>query len=414
MSLHLVEVQPRKLDDYAADAGDEAVDHLRAAAEPLRGLRVLHVNSTSYGGGVAELLSTQVPLLTDLGIEAGWAVIDGSDEFFAVTKAMHNGLQGMDVGWTSGMESVYWERMRANALSFPEGYDVVLIHDPQPLGILRVLEDEGRREGTWTWRCHIDLSQPNDGVRGFIEPIANRYDQVIFTLEEFAQAGIIDPDLWFIPPSIDPTTDKNRQLPAGVVPEVLHRYDLDPERPLVVQVSRFDPWKDPIGVIDAYRTAREQVPGLQLVMAGAMASDDPEGQEYLQRTVHHAANDPGIRLLTDADGVGHPEVNAFQTAADVVIQKSIREGFGLVVAEALWKGAPVIGGNVGGIRIQIVDGETGYLVDSAADCGARLIELLRDPALRRRMGDTGREWIRRRFLCLREVEDHVRLFASLA
>jgi trehalose synthase len=413
MVLQFVEVQPRKLDDYAADAGDEAVEQLRAAAEPLRGLRLLHVNSTSYGGGVAELLATHVPLLNDLGIETSWAVIEGSDEFFAVTKAMHNGLQGMDVGWTSGMETIYWERMRANALTFPEGYDVVLMHDPQPLGILRVLQDEGWSEGKWAWRCHIDLSQPNDGVRGFIEPIANLYDQVIFTLEEFAQAGIIDPGLSFIPPSIDPTTDKNRQLPAGVVAEVLRRYGVDPEHPLVVQVSRFDPWKDPIGVIDAYRTAREQVPGLQLVMAGAMAGDDPEGQEYLHRTVNHAANDPGIKLLTDADGVGHVEINALQTAADVVIQKSLREGFGLVVAEALWKGAPVIGGNVGGIRIQIVDGETGYLVDTPADCARRLIELLRDPALRRRMGDTGREWIRRRFLCLREIEDHVRLFASL-
>ncbi|HEV8565439.1 MAG TPA: glycosyltransferase [Actinomycetota bacterium] len=413
MVLHEIEVQPRKLDDYARDAGDEAVDQLRAAAEPLRGLRLLHVNSTAQGGGVAELLWTHVPLTTDLGIETVWAVIDGSEEFFAVTKAMHNGLQGMDVGWTSGMETIYWERMRANALTFPEGYDVVLIHDPQPLGILRVLEDERRREGKWMWRCHIDLSQPNDGVRAFIEPIANLYDQVVYTLEEFAQAGIIDPALAFIPPSIDPTSDKNRLLPAGVVAEVLRRYGVDPERPLVVQVSRFDPWKDPLGVIDAYRAAREHVPGLQLVMAGAMAGDDPEGQEYLHRTLNHAANDPGIKLLTDADGVGHVEVNALQTAADVVIQKSIREGFGLVVSEAMWKGAPVVGANVGGIRIQIVDGETGYLADSTADCAARLVELLHDPALRRRMGDTGREWVRRRFLCLREIEEHLRLFTLL-
>jgi trehalose synthase len=413
MAVHEVEVQPRKLDEYAQYAGDEAVDRLRAAAEPLRGLRLLNVNSTAQGGGVAELLSTQVPLLRDLGIEAGWGVIDGSADFFAVTKGIHNGLQGMDVGWTSGMENIYWERMRANALTFPEGYDVVLIHDPQPLGILRVLEDEGRREGKWVWRCHVDLSMPDAGVRAFVEPIANRYDEVIFTLEEFAQAGIIDPVLAFIPPAIDPASDKNRPLPAGVVTEVLRRYGVDPERPLVVQVSRFDPWKDPLGVIDAYRVAREQVPGLQLVMAGAMAGDDPEGQEYLHRTRNHAANDPGIKLLTDADGVGHAEVNALQTAADVVVQKSLREGFGLVVAEAMWKGAPVVGGNAGGIRIQIVDGETGFLVDNVADCGARLAELLRDPAMRRRMGDTGREWVRRRFLCLREIEDHVRLFASL-
>ena len=413
MTLTTVEVAPRKLDDYVHDAGEEAVEQLRAAAEPLRGLRFLQVNSTAHGGGVAELLATHVALLNDLGIETTWAVIEGSDPFFAVTKAMHNGMQGMDVRWTSGMETVYWERMRANAADLPDGFDVVLVHDPQPAGILTVLEEDGRRDGTWLWRCHIDLSRPNGGVRAFLEPIANRYDAAIFTLEEFAQAGIADPRLAFIHPSIDPTTDKNRPLPPDVVAEVVARYGIDPERPLVVQISRFDPWKDPLGVIDAYRLARQEVPGLQLVMAGAMAADDPEGQEYLHRTMNHAANDPGITLLTDADGVGHVEVNAFQTEADVVVQKSTREGFGLVVAEAMWKGAPVIGGNVGGIRIQVVDGETGYLVGSAEACAARLVELLRDPVLRRRMGDVGREWVRRRFLSLRELEDHLKLLAAL-
>lgn len=413
MTLTTVEVQPRKLDDYAQDAGDEAVERLRAAAEPLRGLRLLQVNSTSFGGGVAELLTTHVPLLNDLGIETTWAVIEGSEAFFGVTKAIHNGLQGMDVGWTSGMEAVYREQMRLNADAFPEGYDVVLIHDPQPAGLIVALEEDGRREGTWLWRCHIDLSHPNGGVRSFLEPIANRYDAAIFTLQEFAQAGIADPRLAFIPPSIDPTTDKNRSLPADQVTEVLRRYDVDPEKPLVVQVSRFDPWKDPVGVVDAYRLARKQVPGLQLVMAGSMAADDPEGEEYLHRTMNHAGNDPGIRLLTEADGVGHIEVNAFQTAADVVVQKSTREGFGLVVAEAMWKGAPVVGGNVGGIRIQIVNGETGYLVDSPEECAERLVDLLHDPELRRRMGETGREWVRRRFLAPRELHDHLGLLTSL-
>jgi trehalose synthase len=413
VTLTTVEVQPRKLDDYAHDAGEEAVERLRAAAEPFQGLRLLQVNSTAYGGGVAELLATHVPLLNDLGIETTWVVLEGSEEFFAVTKAMHNGLQGMDVGWTSGMETIYWERMRANAESFPDGFDAVLVHDPQPVGLVGVLEEDGRREGTWLWRCHIDLSHPDSGVRSFIEPMANRYDAAIFTLEEFAQAGIADPRLAFIHPSIDPTTDKNRLLPPETVAEVLRRYQIDPERPLVVQISRFDPWKDPVGVIDAYRAARHHVPGLQLVMAGSMAADDPEGAEYLRRTINHGGNDPGVKLLTDADGVGPIEVNAFQTAADVVVQKSTREGFGLVVAEAMWKGASVVGGNVGGIRIQVVDGETGFLVDSPEECADRLVELLHDPALRRRMGETGREWIRRRFLSPRELEDHLGLLNAL-
>ncbi|MBI3648054.1 MAG: glycosyltransferase [Actinobacteria bacterium] len=411
MTLPTVQVPPRKLAAYAPDAGEDAVERLRAAAEPLRGMRLLQVNSTGYGGGVAELLTTHVPLLNDLGIDTTWAVIEGSDDFFTVTKTVHNGLQGMDVAWTPEMESVYLERVRANAAAFDGSWDLVLIHDPQPAALLAELGD--RSAGRWTWRCHIDLSAPNERVWSFFEPMVNRYDAAIFTLEAFAQPGVTQPRLAFIPPSIDPTTEKNHPLSGREVLAVLARYGVDPSRPLAVQISRFDPWKDPIGVIDAYRLARRTVPDLQLVMAGSMAADDPEGQEYLRRTASYAGEDPGLRLLTDADGVGHLEVNAFQRAADVVIQKSTREGFGLVVSEGMWKGKPVVGGAVGGIRLQVVDGETGYLVDSAEACADRLSALLLDPGLRARMGDAGRERVRDRFLSLRELEDHLRLFASL-
>ncbi len=411
--LPIVDVAPKRLSDYIADAGEEAVQRLRDAAEPLRGARILQVNSTSYGGGVAELLATHIPLLRDLGIDASWAVIEGSDEFFAVTKAVHNGLQGMDVEWTPHMQDVYWERVRANAAAFDGTYDHVLIHDPQPAGSLEVLEEMGRRSGKWTWRIHIDLSNTNERVWSFFEPIINRYDATIFTLEEFVQAGVKGPRVALIPPSIDPTSEKNRELPAAIVAETLARYGVDPDRPLAVQISRFDPWKDPLGVIDAYRIAREEVPGLQLVMAGSMASDDPEGMEYLEKTLAHAGHDREVHLLTDADGVGHVEVNAFQQAADVIVQKSTREGFGLVVAEGMWKRKPVIGGNVGGIRLQISEGETGFLVEGADECGKRLSELLLDPALAARMGDAGRDRVRERFLSLRELEDHLKLFASL-
>jgi trehalose synthase len=413
--LRTVEVPARRVDDFAADAGEEAVEALRAAAEPFRGARILQVNSTAYGGGVAELLVTHVALLQDLGIDAQWAVIEGSEEFFHVTKSVHNGLQGMAVEWSDHMESVYWERVRANAETFdPTGWDHLFIHDPQPAGILPLLEERGARRGCWTWRCHIDVSRPHPPVWEFFEPMVNRYDAAVFTMEAFVQPGLAGPALAFVPPSIDPTTEKNRPVYPSMVDEVLHRYHVDPNRPLAVQISRFDPWKDPLGVIDAYRLAREEVPGLQLVMAGSMAADDPEGMEYLTQTRVHAGPDPDIHLLTDAEGVLAPEVNALQQGADVVIQKSTREGFGLVVTEGMWKRRPVIGGNVGGITLQIEDGVSGFLVDSPAQCAARLVELLRDPVLSTEMGEAARLRVRDRFLSLREVGDYLRVFGEVA
>ena len=412
--LRTVDVPARRLDDYAADAGEEALERLRAAAEPLRGSRILQVNSTSYGGGVAELLVSHVPLMQDLGIDARWAVLEGSDDFFQVTKAVHNGLQGMAVEWTPAMEEIYWERVRANAADLDaEAWDHLFIHDPQPAGILPVLEETGARTGCWTWRCHIDASRPHPPVWDFFEPMVNRYDAAVFTMETFAQPGVTGPRLDFVPPSIDPTSEKNRPVDDGVVHEVLRRYHVDPDRPLAVQVSRFDPWKDPLGVIDAFLTARDQVPGLQLVMAGAMAADDPEGMEYLTLTRVHAGPDPDIHLLTDAEGVLAPEVNAFQQGADVVIQKSTREGFGLVVAEGMWKRRPVIGGNVGGITLQIEDGVNGFLVDSPDACAARLVELMNDPSLRDHMGKAAKERVRERFLSLREIQDYLELFTAI-
>nr|MBA3691588.1 glycosyltransferase [Actinomycetota bacterium] len=293
-------------------------------------------------------------------------------------------------------------------------WDHLFIHDPQPVGILPTLEEGDRRAGCWTWRCHIDVSRPHPPVWEFFEPMVNRFDAAIFTMEDFAQPGVSGPRLAFVSPSIDPTSAKNRPVTRATVAKVLRRYRVDADRPLVVQVSRFDPWKDPLGVIDAFRLAREEVAGLQLVMAGSMASDDPEGMEYLARTHAHAGADPDIHLLTDAEGVLAPEVNAFQHAADVVIQKSTREGFGLVVAEGMWKRRPVIGGRVGGITLQIEDGVSGYLVDSADACAARLVELLGDPALRDRMGKAARRRVRAHFLSLRELEDYLMVFRQVA
>ncbi|MBI2238509.1 MAG: glycosyltransferase [Actinobacteria bacterium] len=406
-------LQPKHLDDYVEPAGEKAVERLREAARLLAGARVLHVNSTAYGGGVAELLHTQLPLLNDLGLEATWALMAGTDDYCNVTKYVHNGLQGAKVPWTKHMRETYWERIYDNARRLTDGFDYVFVHDPQPAALLQVLADEGRRTGKWLWRCHIDLSGPFRPVWSFFEPIVNAYDAAIFTVEDFVQPGVTGPKLAFIPPSIDPLSTKNCPISDETIREVLHGYGIDGGRPILTQVSRFDPWKDPLGVIDAYRMARKEFPDLQLVMVGSLAHDDPEGMTYLNLTEEHRDGDPDIHLLTNLQDVGNLEVNALQRASDVVVQKSLREGFGLVVAEGMWKEKPVIGANVGGIRLQIEDGVTGFLVDSVESCAERVVELLSDPGLGKRLGRAARERVRERFLTLRELEDDLRLMASL-
>jgi trehalose synthase len=404
----------KHVEGYLDAAGAEALESVREAARPFQGARVLHLNTTSFGGGVAELLHAQLPLLRDLGVEAEWALVHGSEEFFHVTKAVHNALQGADVAWTEQMREVYRERIRDNAGLLTDSFDFVFVHDPQPAGILAALEEEGRRRGRWLWRCHIDLSSPFEPVWAFFRQLVDRFDAAIFTMDDFAQPGLDRPVLAFIPPSIDPLSNKNNDVTPDMFLGIVQHHGIDIDRPLMTQVSRFDPWKDPLGVVDAYRLVRSVVPGLQLLMVGSMADDDPEGAHYLELTRAHAGSDPDVHLLTNLDGIGDLEVNAFQRASDVVVQKSIREGFGLVVAEGMWKGKPVIGGNVGGIRLQIEDGRTGFLVDSVEACADRTTALLRDPDLRERLGEAARERVRERFLVLREIEDYLRLMAKVA
>jgi trehalose synthase len=406
-----------RLGDYANAAGEDAVDRLRKLAEPLRGARVLNVNSTAFGGGVAELLHTQVGMMRDLGIEADWQLLQGSDDFFAVTKAVHNGMQGMDVEWTEEMRRTYMDCVRKNSLELDTTYDYYFIHDPQPCALLAILEEAGtatRPGGRWIWRCHIDTSAPKHDVWDFFTPFVNRYDAAVFTMKDYAGDGIDGPQTAFIPPTIDPLSMKNVAFDPATSAAVLRQYGVDQERPIATQVSRFDPWKDPNGVVDAYRLARQEIPELQLLMVGSMASDDPEGAEFLEATRRHAGDDPDVHLLTNLDQVGSLEVNAFQRSSSVILQKSIREGFGLTVSEGMWKQKPVIGGNVGGIRLQIEDGSSGFLVDSVEQCAQRMVELLGDGDLSRGMGRAAAERVRENFLSLREVEDYCRLMASLA
>ncbi len=413
--LERVPLLEKDLAEYAEIVGTDTIDRLHALAEPVRGRRVLHVNATAYGGGVAELLATHVPLLRSLGVEADWQVIHGSDEFFAITKSVHNALQGAEVPWTAEMQRVYLEKALDNALLLEGSWDVVVVHDPQPAA-LRTFVGEGPApdgDTRWVWRCHIDLTDADPHVWEFFRPHVERYDASVWTMPAFVPASLAMERVVIAPPCIDPLSVKNLELPAPFVREICKQYGLDPARPIVCQVSRYDPWKDPIGVIEAYRIARAEVPEAQLLLAGSMATDDPEGFQVWEQVTEARGGDRDIHLLSNIQQVGNVQINAFQRAAAVVVQKSLREGFGLTVSEALWKGRPVIGGRAGGIVLQVRDGENGYLVDDVEACAARMVELLRAPDRADEMGARGREHVRANFLCTRELEDWLRLLGEL-
>ena len=410
-----VPTTPKSLEDYRQIIGDERTEEILALADSIKGARVLHVNATAFGGGVAEILATMVPLMNDIGLHADWQVIKGADEFFNITKAMHNSLQGMYYDWTPAARDIWLQYNALNADLFDDSYDYVIIHDPQPAAVLSFLdEQQGSHKGKWIWRCHIDLTDAQVQVWDLLRPYVERYDAAIFTLPDYVKEDLTGPSIYSVPPAIDPLSPKNVDLPIETVNGILERYAVDPTRPMVTQISRFDPWKDPLGVIDVYRNAKIDFPELQLVMIASMASDDPEGWDWYERTVRRAGEDFDIHILSNLNGVGNLEVNAFQRAARVVIQKSVREGFGLVVSEALWKGRPVVAGNVGGIPLQIVNEQTGYLVNTAEECSERLLHLLHNREEADRMGAEGIEFVRDKFLTTRYLRDYLNIFRDLA
>ena len=406
---------PKSLDDYRPIIGDDKIEEIRELARALKGARVLHVNATAFGGGVAEILGTLVPLMNDVGLETDWQVIRGADEFFKVTKAMHNSLQGMYVPWSPEMFDIWRKYNALNAELLDESYDFVVIHDPQPAGILHLLRqyDPQAVEGRWIWRCHIDLTSAQPDVWDFLRPFVDEHDAAIFTLRGYVKEDLRRPEIAVIPPSIDPLSPKNGDMAIETVADILQEYKVDIHRPMICQVSRFDPWKDPLGVIDVYRMVKHHIRDLQLVMVASMASDDPEGWSYFERTARRAGEDEDIHLLSNLNGVGNSEVNAFQRAATVVLQKSIREGFGLVVSEALWKGRPVVAGNVGGIPLQVDSGKTGYLIDTTEECAQKVLYLLKHPKIATAMGARGREHVRENFLITRNLRDYLKLFTQV-
>ena len=408
--LQTVDIGPRSLQAYRGVAPERILDDLETLAGGLGGLRVLHLNATPYGGGVSELLRSGVPLLNDLGLVADWKIISGDDHFFRVTKAVHNGLQGAGGGLTGEERSVFQANTERNAALLEERYDVVFVHDPQPAGVLRF---RGRDDAAWVWRCHIDTSNPNPEVWGFVSGYLEGYDAAIFTMEEFVPPDLPIDRVEIVPPAIDPLSPKNMPLPKESAREVLAWIGIEPDRPLVTQISRFDPWKDPLGVIAAYRLARQEVPGLRLALVGSMALDDPEGWDVYREIRAASEVDPLIHVFTNLTGVGNIEVNAFQRLADVVVQKSIREGFGLVVSEALWKGTPVVAGRAGGIPLQMRDGDGGYLVDGVEECAGAMVRLLDDPAEAAELGLRGQERVREHFLHPRLLLNELSLMSDL-
>ena len=409
--LQEINLGSKSLADYTHIVGRPLVEEIRALAEPLQGKQVLHLSATAFGGGVSEILYTLVPLMRDVGIDAHWQVILGREEFFNVTKLMHNSLQGAPEGLSDEMKETYDRYNHLNAMGMEGDWDVVVVHDPQP-ALMRSYAPENAKK--WVWRCHIDMSEPNPDTLDVILPHISEYDASFWHQPAYVPAAMNGaPEVRIVPPAIDPLSPKNMAFSPEDAAYVCDQFGIDPDRPLMLQVSRFDPWKDPMGVIDAYRAVTEEVPEVQLALVGSMATDDPEGWEFFNNTLQYADGDPDIQILNNLNNVGAIEVNAFQSQAAVCLQKSIREGFGLTVAEALWKGRPTIGGDVGGIPLQIDDGETGFLVSSAEECAQRSLQILTDPELAARIGRAGKEHTRERFLTPRLLRDYARLFNDL-
>lgn len=399
------------LEKYKEIVNPGVLYELFQLSQVLKKIKILHINSTKSGGGVAEILRAMIPLLNSLGIDSSWEVIDGNPAFFECTKQFHNGLQGhkhitpnpqlIQAYEKTNIENA--ERLRSSI----EAADIVFIHDPQPAALIQSFPN---RQNKWIWRCHIDASSPNRTIWRYLRQYVTKYDASIFSLADFAQS--LPHPMYLIAPSINPLDEKNTELDANEIAATFSRFNLDPERPIILQVSRFDQFKDPLGVIQTYKLVKKYKKGLQLVLAGGGASDDPEGEMMLEQVKNAAKNDSDIHVLflpSDA----HRTINALQRMADVVLQKSLKEGFGLTVTESLWKKKPVIGGNCGGIRLQVVNYQTGFLVNTPEGAADRIRLLLQTPQMIKEMGEKGHQFVKDQFLITRHIHDYLTLIIDL-
>jgi trehalose synthase len=400
----------KSIDQYIDIIGQEPVDRIKELAGRLLDSTITHVNSTRSGGGVAEILQNLVPLAKSLGLKVRWQSIGGTIDFFNITKKFHNALQGMNIKLTKEMKIKYIKYNEKFSENLDLDSDVVFIHDPQPLPIIKFNRDKCKK---FLWRCHLDLTNANTTYWNFIIKFVEQYDALVFSLDKYVHKDVRHKKILIVPPSIDPLSNKNRILSPEEIYQTLTKFDINPEYPIMTQVARFDYWKDPLGVIDCYKIVKKKIPKIQLLMIGSFAQDDPEGQKWYRKTVQKAKNFRRIHVLTDKDGVGDLEVNAFQRASNVVVQKSIREGFGLSVTEALWKGTPVVATRVGGIPLQVINNVTGYLVNTTKECADRTIYLLKHQYLGKILGMEGREHIKRNFLITRHLEDYLKLHLEI-
>jgi trehalose synthase len=397
------------LEKYQVLLGKSIMQKLEKKARDFTNKSVLHVNSTKFGGGVAEILHNMIPLMNELGIITKWDTFTAPDSFFEISKKMHNALQGnMEISFSKIEVKNYLQQAESTYEQIHPDSDFNIIHDPQPCPVINFATD---KKGKWIWRCHIDTSNPNSQAWNLISDYLSQYDALIFTKLEYAKK-VNHKVISQIPPSIDPFSLKNEELQESQVREIVEKF-IPLDLPLVAQISRFDPWKDPLGVIDAYRIIKEKVP-IRLVLIGSLAHDDPEGEQWLNKIHNYIEDDPHIHVLSNLDGVDALEVNAFQRISNVVIQKSIKEGFGLTVAEALWKKTPVVGGNVGGIKLQIEDGVNGFLVDTVAETAEKILYLLKNPKIAKKMGEEGHKKIKNEFLLNKHVERYLDLFKQIS
>ncbi len=398
------------LEKYAKIAGRDVIEHLRQLAQPLKGLCLVHVNSTKVGGGVAEIMQKMVPLMKDLGIDARWEVIQGNATFYECTKSFHNAMQGNRINIPESHLKVYREtnaQMAETHRDLLQHADIVIIHDPQPAALIKYFP---RHKGKWVWRCHIDLSHPFRPVWKYLREFVSDHDASVFSLSSFAQ--LLPHPAYLIAPSIDPLHEKNMELDKGEINEIYGHFNIDRNRPMILQVSRYDRFKDPIGVIHAYGLAKRLIPSLQLVLAGGGATDDPEGEIVLDEVRNAAKDDPDIKVLL-LPGDAHRTINALQRASDIVLQKSVREGFGLTVTEAMWKKKPVIGGDTGGIRIQVINHHTGFLVNTPEGAALRIRYLLNNRENMEEMGLKAKEFVRENFLITRHLREYLTLIFAL-
>jgi len=397
------------LEDYSRIVGENVIDQIHQLARILKGAKVIHVNATREGGGVAEILHWLIPLKAQLGLDVSWEVIKGEQAFYECTKNFHNALQGNHVPIPDSLLRVYEETNRQNVEELREKLelaDFVFIHDPQPAPFLRFCP---KRKGKWIWRCHIDVSRPYRPVWKYLRDFVVGYDASIWSLSQFAQP--LPHPTYLIPPSIDPLSEKNMDLPVHEIEAVREKFNLNSERPVVVQVSRFDRFKDPVGAIQACRLAKNYTP-FQLVLAGGGAADDPEGERVHRQVMDAADGDPDIHvLLLPPDA--HRTINALQRLSDIVLQKSTREGFGLTVTEAMWKGKPVIGGDTGGIRLQVINHHTGFLVSTPEGAANRIRYLLKHRSIMAEMGQKARRFALENFLLTRQLREYLTLMVAI-